>query len=148
EKQKSAVENATVNNLPITQGVINSDFHNLLESLVFSDDGLIEIAKLRNTQGISMITMFNDSMSPVINKGDIILINTAHDKYAGEGIYLFIMNNEVYVRRLFQSPDGILRAKAMNEDVGSSFDIAENNQVRVTFLGKCIRVIEMKSRDL
>ncbi|AOF53697.1 hypothetical protein BKG91_03470 [Rodentibacter caecimuris] len=148
EKQKTGLEHSTVNNLPIHQGVINDDFHNLFESLVFSDDGLIEIAKLRNTNGISMITMFNDSMQPAINKGDIVLVNTTLDKYSGEGVYLFIMNNEVYVRRLFQSPDGILRAKAMNEDAGSSFDIAENNLVRVTFLGKCIRVIEMKSHDL
>ena len=108
----------------------------------------MELVKRLETNDIAMLTMFNDSMSPTIEKGEVVLVNTAYQKYAGEGIYIFVMNNELYVRRLRQTPDGILQANASNETAGTSFEITQNNVEKMQILGKCQRVLTLNSRDI
>lgn len=137
-----------VRNLSLPKDVINNDISHLFDELAFSEEGLMELVKRLETNDIAMLTMFNDSMSPTIEKGEVVLVNTACQKYAGEGIYIFVMNNELYVRRLRQTPDGILQANASNETAGTSFEITQNNVEKMQILGKCQRVLTLNSRDI
>lgn len=134
-----------VNRLAETD-VINAHFPRPFEALHLSEDGMIELLKLRSTANVAMITMFNESMSPVINKKDLMFVDTTCKQYAGEGIYLFVMNNELYVRRLLQTPNGVLKAVAENERVGSSFEIDDLSRLKV--LGRCVRKFSIIAEDL
>jgi hypothetical protein len=149
KREVDSSQNVTVvRNLVLPKEVINNDISHLFNELSFSAEGLMVLVKRFETSDIAMLTMFNDSMSPTIEKGEVVLVNTACQKYAGEGIYVFVMNNELYVRRLRQTPDGILQANASNEIAGTSFEITHNNLVRVQILGKCQRVLTLNSRDI
>lgn len=129
---------------------LNDEISGLFDVLSFTDSGLIELLKISSIEGLKFVTMFNDSMSPTIEKKDLVFINTRYNKYLGEGIYLFLMNGEVYIRRLYQTPDGILKAEADNERIRErgSFEITSNNLERIKILGKCVRVIKMTVIDL
>ena len=56
-----------VNRLAETD-IINVHFPRPFEALHLSQDGMMDLLKLRSTANVAMITMFNESMSPVINK--------------------------------------------------------------------------------
>ena len=75
-----------------------------------------------------------------------MFVDTTCKQYAGEGIYLFVMNNELYVRRLYQTPSGVLNAVAENERVGSSFEIDDLSRLNV--LGRCVRKFSIVAEDL
>ena len=47
--------------------VINNRLPRLFESMHLSDDGLIELLKLRSAKNIAMLSMFDHSMTPQIN---------------------------------------------------------------------------------
>lgn len=134
-----------VNRLAETD-IINAHFPRPFEALHLSQDGMMDLLKLRSTANVAMITMFNESMSPVINKKDLMFVDTTCKQYAGEGIYLFVMNNELYVRRLYQTPSGVLNAVAENERVGSSFEIDDLSRLNV--LGRCVRKFSIIAEDL
>ncbi|WP_256730381.1 S24 family peptidase [Avibacterium paragallinarum] len=91
--------------------------------------------------------MFNDSMQPLINKKDLLFMDVNCKQYAGEGIYLFILNSELYIRRLLQT-EGMLRAVAENERTGLSFDISEENKARLKVIGRCIRKMPINVQEL
>lgn len=131
-----------------TLEIINDRLPHLFEALHFSDDGLIDLLRMRSANNVQMITMFNESMSPLIEKHDLLFIDRAYTKYAGEGVYLLVMNKELYVRRLKQTPEGILKVVAINELVGESFDIVEAESDKVIILGKCLRKISLSAKDL
>jgi phage repressor protein C with HTH and peptisase S24 domain len=47
-----------------------------------------------------------DNMVPTINIGDPIIISTAHNKLAGAGIYAFVVDDNLMVRRVAPDLDG------------------------------------------
>lgn len=126
--------------------VINNRLPRLFESMHLSDDGLIELLKLRSAKNIAMLSMFDHSMTPQINLRDVILIDTSYNRYSGIGIYLFIFNSELFVRQLLRTSEGGL--KAIAGENGYSFDIEADHLDKIQVLGKCIRKMEIKSTEL
>lgn len=126
--------------------VINNRLPRLFESMHLSDDGLIELLKLRSAKNIAMLSMFDHSMTPQINLRDVILIDTTYNRYSGIGIYLFIFNSELFVRQLLRTSEGGL--KAIAGENGYSFDIEADHLDKIQVLGKCIRKMEIKSTEL
>lgn len=126
--------------------VINNRLPRLFESMHLSDDGLIELLKLRSAKNIAMLSMFDHSMTPQINLRDVILIDTTYNRYSGIGIYLFIFNSELFVRQLLRTSEGEL--KAIAGENGYSFDIEADHLDKIQVLGKCIRKMEIKSTEL
>lgn len=126
--------------------VINNRLPRLFESMHLSDDGLIELLKLRSAKNIAMLSMFDHSMTPQINLRDVILIDTTYNRYSGIGVYLFIFNSELFVRQLLRTSEGGL--KAIAGENGYSFDIEADHLDKIQVLGKCIRKMEIKSTEL
>lgn len=128
--------------------VLNKHFEPYFDALHFSEEGVIELLRQRSAENMTIISMFNESMQPLINKGDLLFIDVGCNQYAGEGIYLFILNAELYIRRLLQTPEGMLRAVAENERAGLSFDISEENKAKLKVVGRCIKKMPIHVQDL
>ncbi|MGY6088700.1 XRE family transcriptional regulator [Avibacterium paragallinarum] len=128
--------------------VLNKHFEQYFDALHFSEEGVIALLRQRSADNIVVMSMFNDSMQPLINKKDLLFIDVNCKQYAGEGIYLFILNSELYIRRLLQTPEGMLRAVAENERTGLSFDISEENKARLKVIGRCIRKMPINVQEL
>lgn len=54
-------------------GIENADYPEVIQSIYFSKEGLLEIVGKSTNDGISLINVPTDSMVPTINKGDIVL---------------------------------------------------------------------------
>lgn len=128
-------------------GYINPDYPDVIQSIYFSLDGLLEIVGRKSANGIEMITVPTDSMHPTINKGDVVFVDTTVDYYDNEGIYIFSIDGEVYIKRLQKIPGGIYKALSDNKNY-AAFDITSEKLDSSRIIGKFIRVLPINPRDL
>lgn len=85
---------------------------------------------------LAVVTISGDSMSPTLNTGDAVLINTAHTK--GDGIFLLRVGEALRVKRLQWLVDNSIRVLSDNpmypQEIISA-EAFENNSVEV--IGAC-----------
>lgn len=85
---------------------------------------------------LAVVTISGDSMSPTLNTGDAVLINTAHTR--GDGIFLLRIGEALRVKRLQWLVDNSIRVLSDNpmypQEIISA-EAFENNSVEV--IGAC-----------
>lgn len=128
-------------------GVINNEYPDVIQSIYFSLDGLLEIVGRKTDNGLYMITVPTDSMSPTIEKGDVVFIDTNVKSYLGEGVYIFAIDNEVYIKRLQKIPGGTYKALSDNKNY-DPFDISQDVFADAIVIGKFVRVLPINPKDL
>lgn len=127
--------------------IVNADYPEIITSIYFSQNGLLEIVGRKSNKGLSLITIPTDSMSPTIGKGDVVFVDTTINYYQGEGIYIFILNDEAYIKRLQRIPDGTYRALSDNQYY-TTFEISPEKFTNAYIIGKFVRVLPINPRDL
>ncbi|TRB89709.1 helix-turn-helix transcriptional regulator, partial [Mannheimia haemolytica] len=80
-------------------------------------------------------------------KGDVVFIDTTINYYNNEGVYIFVIDDEVYIKRLQKIPGGIYRALSDNKTY-EPFDIKRETLDTAIILGKFIRVLPINPKDL
>ncbi|MFQ1050809.1 XRE family transcriptional regulator [Avibacterium paragallinarum] len=128
-------------------GIINSEYPDIIQSIWFSAEGLIEVVGRANADGIYLIKVPTDSMLPTIKPKDVVFIDTNINQYIGEGIYAFKLNGETYIKRLQRLPTGVIRALSDNK-LYSDFDITDELFDTAEIIGKFIRVLPIEPVDL
>ena len=128
-------------------GIENADYPEVIQSIYFSKDGLLEIVGKSTNDGISLINVPTDSMVPTINKGDIVFVDTKINYYTGEGVYFFLLNGGAYIKRLMKLPTGVYRAISDNS-VYPDFDISDELFDTAVIIGKFIKVLPINPKDL
>lgn len=128
-------------------GIENVDYPEVIQSIYFSKEGLLEIVGKSTNDGISLINVPTDSMVPTINKGDIVFVDTKVNYYTGEGVYFFLLNGGAYIKRLMKLPTGVYRAISDNS-VYPDFDISDELFDTAVIIGKFIKVLPINPKDL
>ncbi|MFC0919746.1 XRE family transcriptional regulator [Pasteurella multocida] len=123
-EHKVKVDHLSVSAIAGYNGFSNEDYPDIIRSIYFSETGLLEIIGRRSSEGIYLINIPTDSMSPTINKGDVGFVDVKINSYVGEGIYVFDLNGETYIKRLQRIPTGVIRAISDNP-LYPPFDITE-----------------------
>ncbi|MDY0506270.1 helix-turn-helix transcriptional regulator [Pasteurella multocida] len=123
-EHKVKVDHLSVSAIAGYNGFSNEDYPDIIRSIYFSETGLLEIIGRRSSEGIYLINIPTDSMAPTINKGDVGFVDVKINSYVGEGIYVFDLNGETYIKRLQRIPTGVIRAISDNP-LYPPFDITE-----------------------
>ncbi|HHT7777530.1 XRE family transcriptional regulator [Pasteurella multocida] len=123
-EHKLKVDHLSVSAIAGYNGFSNEDYPDIIRSIYFSETGLLEIIGRRSSEGIYLINIPTDSMAPTINKGDVGFVDVKINSYVGEGIYVFDLNGETYIKRLQRIPSGVIRALSDNP-LYPPFDITE-----------------------
>ncbi|HDR1847608.1 TPA: helix-turn-helix transcriptional regulator [Pasteurella multocida] len=123
-EHKLKVDHLSVSAIAGYNGFSNEDYPDIIRSIYFSEMGLLEIIGRRTSEGIYLINIPTDSMAPTINKGDVGFVDVKINSYVGEGIYVFDLNGETYIKRLQRIPSGVIRALSDNP-LYPPFDITE-----------------------
>ncbi|HDR1413178.1 helix-turn-helix transcriptional regulator [Pasteurella multocida] len=123
-EHKVKVDHLSVSAIAGYNGFSNEDYPDIIRSIYFSEMGLLEIIGRRTSEGIYLINIPTDSMAPTINKGDVGFVDVKINSYVGEGIYVFDLNGETYIKRLQRIPTGVIRAISDNP-LYPPFDITE-----------------------
>ncbi|HEH9651824.1 XRE family transcriptional regulator [Pasteurella multocida] len=144
---KVKVDHLSVAAIAGYNGFSNADYPDVIRSIYFSEMGLLEIIGRRTSEGIYLINIPTDSMAPTINKGDIVFVDVNVNAYVGEGVYVFDLNGETYIKRLQRIPTGVIRALSDNP-LYPPFDITEKLFNTAVVRGKFIRVLPINPKDL
>lgn len=120
----------TSNNLPCMYPMVSESDPNIRSrrsgSVYFNDTyenhSILTQKEAENQDKIKKISITDNAMSPLIKKGDYVLIYSFENleksfNYVQSGkIYVFFIDRELYCRRLYKQLDGSIIFKAENKD--------------------------------
>lgn len=122
-------------------GLVLKDQPGMIRSWKVSPDWVHKnIHNVTSPRNLAIVTGFGDSMRPLYNPGDPLLIDTGVVTVDFDGVYFFRIGGEGYVKRLQRIPtvDGtVLRAKSDNKDY-DPFDIVQAMDFEV--FGRVVKV--------
>jgi len=90
-----------------------------------------------NLKNIEAINVTGDSMEPTLNNGNIIFIDKTKGDASKDGIYAFINENGLFVKRIQKRIDGALDIISDNKE----YPIQIANKKDITILGKVVSSI-------
>ncbi len=90
-----------------------------------------------NLKNVEAINVTGDSMEPTLNNGNIIFIDKTKQDASKDGIYAFVNENGLFVKRIQKRIDGALDIISDNREYPSQ--IANKNEIDI--LGKVISSI-------
>lgn len=93
-----------------------------------------------SAQNLCIVTGFGDSMQPLFNPGDPLLVDIGIRTVEFDSIYFFRVGNDGYVKRLQRIPSEnglVIRARSENEAY-ETFDITESMDFEI--LGRVLKV--------
>lgn len=80
--------------------IIEREFASVLRSIEFTPDYAAKLFGRRSTEYIKVITARGDSMTPTIKSGANIFVDTKINYFDGDGVYVFVFDNEIYIKRI------------------------------------------------
>ncbi len=141
------IEQLDVQAVASNNGIENADFPDVIQKLYLSDDGVLQLIGRKSAKGIKLITIPTDSMTPTIHPSDIVFIDTLANSFTADGVYLFRLNNRLFLKRLQLLPTGELQASSDNRNY-SPFVISEETFNSAEIVGKFVRVLKIEKIDL
>lgn len=82
-------------------GIITErELASVLRSIEFTPDYAAKLFGRRSTEYIKVITAKGDSMTPTIKSGANIFVDTKINYFDGDGIYVFVFDNKIYIKRI------------------------------------------------
>lgn len=126
----------------------NNDNPDIIQRIWLSDDGMLELVGKRSTNGLVIINVPTDSMAPTIPKGSTVVLDTLVNQYAGEGVYAFSREGNLFIKRLQKRVTGgyavISDNKPSYQDEIVNDDFIDN----AYFVGKFVRVWKIDAMEL
>ncbi|MBC8949340.1 MULTISPECIES: XRE family transcriptional regulator [Xenorhabdus] len=80
--------------------MVNSEFIETIRSIEYTADEARSLFGGRSADSMKMITVNGDSMSGTFEPRDQIFVDITKNYFDGDGIYIFILENQVYIKRL------------------------------------------------
>ena len=123
-------------------GFENSDYPEIVSSLLLADEGILQILGRRSAAGIKIVNVPTDSMEPTIRKGDWVFLDTNIDYYNGDGVYAFAIDNALFIKRIQKLVGGGYRLHSDNKDYDPQ-DITDEICQTAKFVGRFIKTIHI-----
>ena len=124
-------------NINLSAGGGAADREDNFEKLDMPDFFINLIGGVENLKNIEAINVTGDSMEPTLNSGNIIFIDKTKNDTAKDGIYAFVNENGLFVKRIQKRVDGALDIISDNKE----YPIQVVNKGDITILGKVVSSI-------
>ncbi len=129
-------------------GIINKDYPEVIREISIDKDQVSQLLGRRVVDGIKLINVPTDSMTPTINKGDVAFIDITCVDYVGEGVYIFIdEDGALFIKRLQKVPNAGYKILSDNKDY-LPLDFTQEQLSRCKIMGKFIKALPLKMIDL
>lgn len=109
------------------------------------NDLIKNIFKISTPKSLKTFQASGDSMSPSIEDGDILLVDTERKDFHNGGIFLITINEDWFIKRLRQKINGDLEIISDNKEKYPTETIKMNDEVALDVKG---RIIKNLSRGL
>ncbi|WP_237388291.1 XRE family transcriptional regulator [Xenorhabdus sp. Sc-CR9] len=71
-----------------------------IKGIIYTTEQANALFGNRSSKVVKIITVLSDSMSPSIESGDLIFIDISVNYFDGDGVYIFALDGQLYVKRL------------------------------------------------
>ncbi|WP_242890156.1 LexA family transcriptional regulator [Stenotrophomonas maltophilia] len=110
------------------EAVENPDYPDVIRAIDFEPGYIRSIVGFVPPPGrLRLITGNGDSMQPVIQPGDAVVVDTGITAFDGDGIYLINMGNGQQIKRLLDR--GVIHVASDNKNYGDPFPIPEGTLI-------------------
>ncbi len=123
--------------ISLSAGGGSYDSEDSYEKLEIPDFFINIIGGTENVKNIEAINVTGDSMEPTLNSGNIIFIDKSKKDVSKDGIYAFINENGLFVKRIQRRIDGSLDIISDNKEY--PIQIATKSEINI--LGKVVSSI-------
>nr|WP_288668267.1 helix-turn-helix transcriptional regulator [uncultured Haemophilus sp.]DAK32617.1 MAG TPA: Repressor protein CI [Caudoviricetes sp.] len=130
-----------------SSGIVNVDYPDIVESIFFTAEGLFKVLGRKSAVGIKIFKVPTDSLAPTIKPSDLVFVDTHINNYVAEGIYVFNLNGETYIKRLQRLPTGVIRALSDNP-LYPPFEITDELFDTAEIIGKFLAVLPFEPKLL
>ena len=127
-------------------GYINNPFPEVVRSIEIPQERIYELFGRSNLDGVMIINVDGDSMTPTLNPKDLLFIDTKINQFYGDGIYIFNFEDSTFIKRL-QRVKGRKLAVISDNDFYPPFFIDDHEIHEVYFHGKLIRSLPMSFKQ-
>lgn len=120
-------------------GLVLHDQPGLIHSWSVSEDWLrLNVRHYTSASNLCIVTGFGDSMRPVFNPGDPLLVDRGVSKVDFDGMYFFRVGDEGFIKRLQRVPGEGIRVLSANRDNYDPWTIKPDMDFQV--LGRVLKV--------
>lgn len=118
-----------------------TDLENVADWVPISRDWILK--NRYSETGLKAVTVSGDSMSPRLQDGDMLLVNTADNKPVSGNIYAIAVDNELRVKRLLKRMDGSWIISSDNKANPAYVDetISHHNFEQLRIIGRAVKVL-------
>ncbi|HBC6005480.1 TPA: helix-turn-helix transcriptional regulator, partial [Proteus mirabilis] len=124
----------------------NNPFPEVVRSIEIPQERVYELFGRRTLDGVMIINVDGDSMTPTLNPKDLLFIDTKINQFNGDGIYIFNFEDSTFIKRL-QRVKGRKLAVISDNDFYPPFFIDDHEMHEVFFHGKLIRSLPMSFKQ-
>lgn len=114
--------------------VVDADHIDAIKSIEYSDEKAHQIFGTLPHDRVKILTVSSDSMAGTIEAGDLVFIDSSKTRYDGDGIYIFLFQNTLFVKRLQRVVDKLLVIS--DNDRYITWEVEENKMNQIIILGK------------
>lgn len=106
------------------------------------------IINIKTGDNICFINATGNSMQPVIDDRDLLLVDLTHKDFIDEGIYVVRLENTLLVKRLQKIPNGIVLISDNPQYTPITLNSNNFNENDAAIIGKVISVIKNFNRNI
>lgn len=117
-------------------GVVGGDTYNAVELIQFSEEQYTMLFSNIRSEYIKIVNVRGDSMSPTLESGDLLYVDTRVRHYDGDGIYIFIYSGYRHVKRLQMAGSKLLVLS--DNPAYKEWDINQSNEDEFFVEGKVL----------
>lgn len=108
-------------------GIENPDYPEIVQAIDFTESFIRAIIGFVPRPGrLRLVTGRNDSMIPVINPGDVLIVDTGITHFDGDGIYLINTGSGQQIKSL-QDRNGTIYVVSANASLYPAYPMGENS---------------------
>lgn len=95
----------------------------------------------RDLAGLKLLSMRGDAMAPTLNPRDLLFVDTSVTAFKGDGIYAFLLDGNLLVRRLQRLPGGRITIKGDNPSYEAR-TLENHHEINIT--GQIVAALPMR----
>ncbi len=109
----------------------------MIRMLRVAKEWLLSRAPNPNFNTLHVITAYGDSMAPLVDDGDFLIIDTSKKHYVGDGVYAIQAGEDTFIKRIQKQIDGSILLISDNPKY-PPYKVPVESLNTFSIIGKCI----------
>lgn len=116
---------------------------NMVRMLRVAKEWIISRSAAANLQKLHIINAYGDSMKPLIDEGDFVIVDTSKNELMGDGVYVVQSGENTFIKRVQRQINGRILLLSDNP-LYKPYEVPPEEMDTLRIIGKCIIVCNAK----